>query len=60
MFRMILKRGCRFLIVQIFQFEIATQLMFDRTYIRDQLIENSTIVSVDVVLPVAFRVLISD
>ena len=50
MFRMILKRGCRFLIVQNFQFEITTRLMFDRTYIRDQLIENSTIVSVDVVL----------
>ena len=50
-FPVIPKRCCRFSVVQSFQFEFATHPTY-RANIRDQLIENTTIVSVDVILSV--------
>ena len=51
-FPVIPKRCCRFSVVQSFQFEFATHLTYIQGNIRDQLIENTTVVSVDVILSV--------
>ena len=51
-FPVILKQCCHFSVVHSFQFEFATHLMYYRANIRDQLIKNTTIMSVDVILSV--------